>query len=93
MSYFLNCDEPHWVLTVWNSDMEETDDREVREPVDDEISYYWIESEERDEVLKVMDFIQGEEIVKKLGNNDLEDFENAEMEYEYAEIREKRPPQ
>lgn len=92
MTYFLHCDEPHWVETVWDSSME-TNDREITDIMDDQISYYWITSDEREEVLKVMDFVQGEEVVKALAEGDLEDFEDAVENYEYTEIRDERPPQ
>jgi len=57
------------------------------------VGYYWIESTDREEVLKVMDFQQGEEVIKKLGEGLLESFEEVEERYDYAEIRERRPPQ
>lgn len=97
MSYVLVSDSPYWVESDWVYDEEKEElvdtDREITDIVDDHISYYWIYSDDRDEVLKVMDFVQGEEIVKRLENGELDDLEHAETEYEYAEVRDERPPQ
>jgi len=92
MLYRLISDNQMWVEKTYNEEMEKVNE-EVTDIVDDKVGYYWIEASGRDEVLKVMDFIQGEEVLKKLVNGDLEDFEEAEQQYEYAKIRDERPPQ
>jgi len=92
--YFLHCDEPHWVTTVWNEEMTElNEDREITDIMEDTVCYYWIKASDREDVLKVNDFIMGEEVIKKLSEGTLESFEDAEKQYEYAEIKNVRPPQ
>lgn len=94
--YRLHSDEKVWQETTYDEEMKCLNGGRVTDIADDEVSYHWITAigeDERDEVLKVSDFVQGEEVVKKLGNGDLEDFEEAEEQYEYAKIRDERPPQ
>ena len=93
--YQLKTDETHWVERTFNENMERANER-VTDIYDDHEGYYWIRAigeDSRDEVLKVMDFPQGEEILTRLHTGEIESLEEAEQQYEYAEIREERPPQ
>lgn len=92
MSYKFHSDEKVWQVSVFDEEMTLQNGGETTDMVEDAEGYYWITSTERDEVLKVSDFAQGEEIVKKLGNGDLNSFEEATGKHEYTEIRDVRPP-
>lgn len=91
MTYKLKGDEQYWVETTWNEEME-TLRRDITDIADDKVGYFWITSTERYKVLKVSDFIQGETVITDLNEGRIESFEEAEEEYEYAEIQEDRPP-
>jgi len=92
VTYKFHSVEKVWQKTVYDEEMEVTDGV-TTDFVDDEVGYYWITSEDRDDVLKVMDFCQGEDIITELKEGNLEDFEDAVENYEYTEIRKNRPPQ
>ena len=88
------CDEPHYVESAYNEEMEQVE-REIAGSEGLEMceSYYWIEAENRDDVLKVDNFVEAEELMKEFREGNLDDFEHAEQEYPHtAQIRSTRPP-
>jgi len=92
MTYKLHTDNPYWVKATFNEEMEKLK-QEVGDIYEDQVGYYWITSTEREELLKVADFIDGEDIITELTSDEgVNTFEEAVEKYQYAEIQEERPP-
>jgi len=83
--YKLISEEPVWEEHVYNEDivLETTRNNGV---VEYEDKYQWIEANDRDQVLKLKDFPQGEEIIQKLDDGTYENLEEAEEDNRGAEI-------
>jgi len=83
--YKLISEEPVWEEHVYNEDivLESTRNNGV---VEYEDKYQWIEANDRDQVLKLKDFPQGEEIIQKLDDGTYENLEEAEEDNRGAEI-------
>jgi len=83
--YRLISEEPVWEEHVYNEDivLETTRNNGV---VEYEDKYQWIEANDRDQVLKLKDFPQGEEIIQKLDDGTYENLEEAEEDNRGAEI-------
>ena len=83
--YRLVSEEPVWEEHVYNEDivLESTRNNGV---VEYEDKYQWIEANDRDQVLKLKDFPQGEEIIQKLTDGTYENLEEAEEDNRGAEI-------
>lgn len=92
--YKLECDEPAYVRTTFNQDTEK-----VREEVDqtsavnDLERFYWITSEDVDEVLAVDNYSEAEKILLKLRDGKYNSFDEAHEENPHVtEVRGNRPP-
>jgi len=83
--YKLISEEPVWEEHVYDEDMvlESTRNNGVVELKE---RYQWIEANDRDQVLKLKDFPQGEEIIQKLSDGTYENLEEAEKDNRGAEI-------
>lgn len=92
MSYKFHADEQVWQETVFDEEMDCINGGRTTDIVDNSEGYFWITSTDRDEVLKVMDFPQGEDIITDLREGNLDSFEEVTGSYEYTEIMEERPP-
>ncbi|WP_139175286.1 hypothetical protein [Haloarcula vallismortis] len=90
----MECDEPHYVRATYNEEMEQVE-RSIStadglEPCE---KYYWIKSDDREDVLAVDNFMEAEKILIGLKEGEYEDFEQAVEEHSaVAEIQENRPP-
>lgn len=93
MIYTLYVEEPVWQLREYNEKIQQVNGYEVNGEVSDVQGNYWIESEARDVILEVGSMPQGEEIINALKTDEILDLEEAEKEFEHAEIRVERPPQ
>lgn len=95
MTYTLKCDEPFYVVTEYNSDLERKE-REVksRDGLMDIPSFYWIESEDREDVLKCGTFSEGERALIDLKEEEtsFEDIVENNDYPDFVEIKEHRPP-
>lgn len=92
--YRLECDEPFYVRTTFNEEMEQ-ENREIdsSDGLQHDKHYYWITSTERDDVLKVDSFMDGEDIIQKLRDREYKNFEEAQEDNEHiSEIQGTRPP-
>ena len=62
-------EEPVWTKTVFNSEMEVVADDRGYDAVEGVESFYWIESDEREDFLVVPDFVAMEELVIEFREN------------------------
>lgn len=95
MTYKLHVDNKMWVEGVYNEEMEKLRS-DVGSIVDDHAGFYWITSTEREEILKVGNFIDGEDIITELNSeaeDEVDNFEEAVDKYNHTEIQDERPPQ
>jgi len=96
--YDLVCEEPFWTKTRFNvrdSPREDSDKQivakedspETIDLVEGMRRWYWIESTDREEVLKVPDFTEGERIVMELSQSSkgFEDFVESDNAVEIVE--------
>ena len=93
-TYKLECDEPFYVRTTFNEQMEQVK-REVdsSEGLQHDQHYYWITSTERDDVLVVDSFGDGEYVLEGLREGEYIDFEEATDDNPHTtRIRKQRPP-
>lgn len=93
--YKLKADEPVFQTTIYNEDMEIVDrGRETGEGLMSIPCYYWIESNERDVILKLPNFVVAEEVMDGLTTGEYDSFEEAvaDREAENLEIQDDRPP-
>jgi len=94
MSYTLECDEPMYVRTKFNEEMERVEERpESSSGLDMNNFWYWIESDDSEKVLSVNGFMEAERILLQLSDGELEDLQDAHEENkDLTELREDRPP-
>lgn len=92
--YLLKCDEPVYRLAVYNQKMEVVERNTIGGTGRLEARrYYWIEAENRDDVLVVEDFMTGEDAITGLESGEYNRFEDVvEDMSDRVEIREQRPP-
>lgn len=69
-------EEPVWTQTVFNSEMEIVVDDRSYDAVEGVESYFWIESDEREDMLVVPSFVAMEELVKELNEKSELSFED-----------------
>lgn len=95
-NYTLEADEPMYVRTSFNEKIETENQRiDSGDGLEYDQHYYWITSTDRDEVLKVDNFMEAEQIIKLLADGTFESFEEVTEDEEYevvTEIRSERPP-
>lgn len=96
MSYKLKCDEPSYVVTTFNEEMEiVNENNKGSEGLEMCEKYYWITHTDREDVLAIDSFMEAEKIMLKLMSEDEEinSFEDAEKQFEHtAQIQNDRPP-
>jgi exonuclease VII large subunit len=67
--YSLECDEPHYVRSTYNEEMEQLSRSiDTGDVLDACERFYWITSDDREEVLAVDDFMHGEKVITRLQN-------------------------
>lgn len=91
-TYTLKEESKAWVVTSYEGQEMELSGQDVRATRKQREPLFWIESEDRDDVLRVTSFTQGEAIMNDLSADDgFDSFEDAAEEFEYASIEDGRP--
>lgn len=92
--YRLQCDEPHYVRSTYNEEMEQTERSiDTADGLEACEKYYWITSTEREDVLAVDDFMQGEKVITGLEHGTYDSLEEAHEDNPHTtKIQEDKPP-
>jgi len=91
-TYTLKEESKAWVVTSYENSPMEISGRDVKATRKQTEPLFWIESEDRDDVLRVSSFTQGEAIMNDLSADDgFDSFEDAAREFEYASVEDSRP--
>jgi hypothetical protein len=88
-TYTLKEESKAWVVTSYENSPMEISGRDIKATRKQTEPLFWIESEDRDDVLRVSSFTQGEAIMNDLSADD--SFEDAAEEFEHASIEDGRP--